>query len=219
MKRHSTKLLSFVVPTLFAAWPLHARSVEFSGWTHQKFGLFGGNTWQQSGRSLSVASDGDVSMLWVELPASSAAMTEMSWRWAVDQSVPPTDLSRKGGDDRNLSLYAIFMPNDTAAPVRGKGISALLKQEDVRVLMYVWGGNHERGNTLNSPYVGERGRTIVLRKAGVGLHEERVDLRSDLHRAFGDTDLALVGLAVSADSDDTESHIRASLSDLRLWAD
>lgn len=216
MKSRSIRLLAFILLPLFAGWPLHAQNVDISGWNHQKFGLFGGNTWQQSGRSLSVASDGDVSMLWVELPDSSASAREMSWTWAVDQSVPPTDLSRKGGDDRNLSLYAIFMPKEAVTQALGKGISALLGQENVRVLMYVWGGDHERGSTLNSPYVGERGRTIVLRKAGVGQHEERVDLSSDLQRTFGEVELALVGLAVSADSDDTETHIRATLSDLRL---
>lgn len=141
----------------------------------------------------------------------------MSWSWAVEQSVPPTDLSRKGGDDRNLSLYAIFMPKGAVAKARGRGISALLKEQDVRVLMYVWGGNHPRGTTLKSPYVGARGRTIALREAGIGLHEERVDLRTDLHQTFGDADLSLVGLAISADSDDTDSQIRASLSNLRLW--
>ncbi len=201
---------------LLSALPANAQSVDLSGWNDQRFGIFGGNTWRQSGTSISVASDGAVSMLWRELPAAFAASEVMSWRWTVDQTLPPTDLSRRGGDDRNLSLYAIFMPEVAASSARGRSISALLDNPDVRVLMYVWGGNHERGSALASPYVGERGRTIVLREAGVGSHEEQVDLRSDLHRNFGEADLVLVGLALSADSDDTASQIRASLSDLRL---
>jgi hypothetical protein len=43
-----------------------------------------------------------------------------------------------------------------------------------------------------------------------------VDLLADHQRAFGETPLSLVGLAVSADSDDTDTGIRARLSNLVL---
>jgi hypothetical protein len=132
------------------------------------------------------------------------------------QGVPPTDLSQKGGDDRNLSLYVIFVPGDTASTVEGEGIRSLFDNPDVRVLMYVWGGAHDRGDLLSSPYLGARGKTIVLRPADNGQHDEQVDLRADLERAFGLADLALVGLAVSADSDDTGTAIRASIGPLWL---
>jgi len=82
--------------------------------------------------------------------------------------------------------------------------------------MYVWGGVHARGDLLPSPYLGPRGKTVVLRPAGGGQHDEQVDLRADLERAFGVTDLALVGLAVSADSDDTGTAIRARIRTLEL---
>ena len=82
--------------------------------------------------------------------------------------------------------------------------------------MYVWGGAHQRGDLLSSPYLGERGKTIVLRPAGNGQHDEQVDLRADLQRVFGVADVALVGLAMSADSDDTATEIRASIRMLRL---
>ncbi len=201
---------------LACAAPLHAKDIAFTDWTQQRFSLFGGNSWHQAGQAVSVDSDGAVSLLWTEIPGGPSAATGMSWRWSVEVSVPPTDLSRKGGDDRNLALYAIFMPREAVSKARGRGISALLNAPEARVLMYVWGGNHRRGSSLASPYVGPRGRTIVLRAAGVGSHEETVDLSKDLQRVFGQAGLALVGLAVSADSDDTDTRIRASLRDLRL---
>ena len=34
-----------------------AEDIAFQGWTHQKFGVFGGNNWRQSGWKLSVVSD------------------------------------------------------------------------------------------------------------------------------------------------------------------
>ena len=198
------------------AGKLAAQEVQFSGWKHQKFSLLGGNTWRQQGEVLSVDSDGTVSLIWQALPEGLRKARTASWSWSVEQGVPPTDLTQKGGDDRNLSLYAIFVPADAVPTVEGQGIRKLLENPDVRVLMYVWGGAHQRGDLLSSPYLGARGKTIIVRSAGEGQHQEQVDLRLDLKRAFGVTDLALVGLAVSADSDDTGTKIRARIGNLRL---
>jgi len=58
--------------------------------------------------------------------------------------------------------------------------------------------------------------TIPLRPAGTGSHSERVDLAADYARAFGGAPGALIGLAVSGDSDDTDSVIRAAIGNLVL---
>ena len=193
-----------------------AEDIAFQDWNHQKFGIFGGNNWRQSGRTVSVESDGGVSLLWRPLPEKVWPATKASWSWNVGMSVPPTDLSQKGGDDRNLSLYFIFAPQDLATRANDLGIRKLLGNPEIRVLMYVWGGSHDRNTILASPYLGVRGKTIVLRPASTGQHEEIIDFRSDLDRAYGRRDLMLIGLAVSADSDDTETRIDARISDLRL---
>lgn len=208
--------IALCVTITVPAGKLAAQEVQFSGWTHQKFSLLGGNTWRQQGEELSVDSDGSVSLIWQALPEGSRKARTATWSWSVEQGVPPTDLTQKGGDDRNLSLYAIFVPADAVPTAEGQGIRKLLENPDVRVLMYVWGGAHQRGDLLSSPYLGARGKTIVLQLAGEGQHEEQVDLRSDLKWAFGVSDLALVGLAVSADSDDTGTKIRARIVNLRL---
>ena len=51
---------------------------------------------------------------------------------------------------------------------------------------------------------------------GTGRFAERVDLVRDFQRAFGEAPGVLVGLAVTADSDDTDGEIRARISDLRI---
>jgi hypothetical protein len=57
----------------------------------------------------------------------------------------------------------------------------------------------------------------VLRGAETGSFREQVDLAEDYQRAFGAASgQALVGLAVSADSDDTDSVIDAAIADLSL---
>jgi hypothetical protein len=91
-----------------------------------------------------------------------------------------------------------------------------LSHEDVRVLVYVWGGDHAPGAFLDSPYLGPRGKTVVLRPAGTGEARERVDLAADFSRAFGGQRTALVGLAVSGDSDDTNTRITGRISGLTL---
>jgi hypothetical protein len=193
-----------------------AEDLVFQGWTHQRFGVFGGNNWRQSGRTLSVESDADVSLLWRPLPENLWQATTASWSWNVGTSVPPTDLSKKGGDDRNLSLYFIFAPQELAVRAQELGIRKLLGNPDIRVLMYVWGGSHDRHSIVASPYLGARGKTIVLRPASTGQRDETIDLRSDLDHVDGSRDMMLIGLALSADSDDTETRIEAGIRDLRL---
>ncbi|WP_135501903.1 DUF3047 domain-containing protein [Roseovarius aestuariivivens] len=194
-----------------------ANQVSFDGsWKNQKFSLFSTNRYAQQGDTLGVSSDGTVSLLYSAVPRSLWSSGTASWRWQVSQSVPATDLTRKGGDDRNLALYFVFLPEDQARQLRGSSVARLLNNKDVRVLVYVWGGGHARGAMLPSPYLGVRGKTVVLRPSGTGQAGERVELSRDYARAFGGEPTALVGLAISGDSDDTDSSIRAQLANLRL---
>lgn len=193
-----------------------ALAMSFDDWKEQRFSLFSGNKWLQAQDSVQVTSDDAVSLIWAPLNPSNSLASTAVWSWSVDASVPATKLDQKGGDDRNLALYFVFMPKEVADANRGAGIRKLLGVEEARVLMYVWGGNHKRGEILSSPYLGQRGRTIVLRSAGTGSFSEAVDLAADYSRAFGERKTLLVGLAISADSDDTGTGIRARLMNLQL---
>ena len=200
---------SALAPAVFA------NTVAFDGgWTEQRFSLFSSNDYTQAGDALEVVSDGTVSLLWKPLPEMFRDARRASWRWSVSASPPPTDLTRKGGDDRALSLYFVFLPPDRADAYRGRDVTALLDAAEARVLMYVVGGRAGDARVLPTPYLGDRGRTIPLRPAGTGAWSETVDLAEDHRRAFGAPPAALVGLAVSADGDDTDSMVRARLSDL-----
>jgi len=211
-------IIAILALGLMSAQPSRAlaEDIIFQGWTHQKFGVFGGNNWRQFGRNLFVESDGGVSLLWRPLPEKSWQATKASWSWNVGASVPPSDLSQRGGDDRNLAVYFIFAPQDLAIKAHDLGIRKLLGNPEIRVLMYVWGGSHDRNTVVASRYLGARGKTIVLRPASTGQHDETIDLRSDLDRVYGNRDLMLIGLAVSADSDDTDTRIEAGISNLHL---
>lgn len=186
-----------------------------SGWNEQRLSLFRSNQYQ-FGEQLGIVSDSAVSLAWTRLPRSEWGARAASWSWRVDQSVPPTDLGRKGGDDRNISLYFVFLPEAEAEALEGANIRRLMGNGSVRILQYVWGGNHGRGQFIGSPYAPGQGVTVALRQAGTGAHSEQVDLASDFRRAFGGEPGALVGVAVSADSDDTDTAIRAAIGGLTL---
>lgn len=210
------RILSAALPLALAATMASAGPVSFSsGWNHQRLSLFNSNDYS-FGNSLGIQSDGAVSLAWKPLPRSEWGARAASWSWAVDQSVPATDLRRKGGDDRNISIYFVFLPEADAAALEGAGIARLQRNPNVRILQYAWGGNHSRGAILPSPYAPGQGVTVALRQAGTGSHSESVNLSRDFAAAFGGEPGALVGVAVSADSDDTNSNIAARVSSLTL---
>lgn len=211
-------LRALALLSLMLATPAMAQPVAFDGgWQNQRFSLFSGNRYGQQGDALTVQSRGSVSILWRALPDTLWTARAARWSWQVDRGVPETDLRLKGGDDRNLALYFVFMPEETAQALGpNPGIRRLLDAPEARVLVYVWGGAHRRGEVLDSPYLGPRGRTVVLRPSGTGAHAEAIDLGADFARSFGGPATALVGLAVSADSDDTDTAVQARISGLRL---
>lgn len=203
--------------TLAATAAFAQQSVPFDeSWEEQGFLRLSSNDYAQEGRSLEIRSNGTVSILYRRLPETSGGVQGASWSWGVSNGVAATDLTRKGGDDRNIAIYFVFADPETAAGLRGEPLRRLLSTSGVRVLTYVWGGSAERGAILPNPYLEGSGTTIVLRGAGTGRHAESVDLAGDLASIFGMRDAVLLGVAVSADSDDTDGRIEARVSDLTL---
>ena len=207
----------FSVAFAVTAVTAHAGPVSFStGWAEQRLSLFSSNDYA-FGDALNMTSDGSVSIAWTRVDQGDWGSNKASWDWSVSQSVPPTDLSLKGGDDRNISVYFVFVPNSVAPSLEGDNIRSLLGRNDVRVVQYAWGGNNPIGSVINSPYgASDTGVTIPLRGAGIGSASEAVNLNTDFDRAFSEEKGALIGLAVSGDSDDTNTFIQATVRNLNL---
>ncbi|MGR3748244.1 MULTISPECIES: DUF3047 domain-containing protein [unclassified Paracoccus (in: a-proteobacteria)] len=185
------------------------RAVNFPRLSPTRYGLGGG--------TLSIAGDASSSLIYRAVPDAARGARTAQWDWSVTQTVPPTDLARKGGDDRNISVYFVFMPRQAAGRLSpDTSPQRLLSNRSARTLIYVWGGSHRERAMIASPYLRGRGFTIALRPAGTGTGRAQVDLASDHAAAFGTEPELLVGLAVSADSDDTDSQLRASVSNLIL---
>ena len=199
-----------------ALLPATAKSSEYSGWKEQKFSLFSSNDFVAASDGLDIISEGTVSLLWSAVPEDKRSSVEAVWSWEVSTSVPPTDLTVKGGDDRNIAVYFVFAPKDQVEELATDSVSMMLNKPTMKVLMYVYGGDHDRGAILETPYLGEQGKTIVLRSSVLGRFEERVNLAQDFKKAFDLQDFRLMGLAISADSDDTKSKIVAKISPIEL---
>ncbi|WP_298569036.1 DUF3047 domain-containing protein [uncultured Aliiroseovarius sp.] len=202
---------------VLSAPPALAGPVGFGDWRQHWFARFADVDFTYSTGSLAVQANAAVSITYKLLDQSHWEARAARWSWSVDQTVPGTDLRLKGGDDRNLALYFAFLPKAEAQRSgASRNLRKLLKHPEGRVLVYVWGGDHGRGAVLPSPYLGARGKTVVLRPSGTGAHAEKVDLVADYRRAFGEAPQALVALAVSSDSDDTNTVTRGQITDLVL---
>ncbi len=133
----------------------------------------------------------------------------------VTEGVSPTDMTKRGADDRALGVYFVF---GTAAD-SAKSPLALLGSSTVTALVYVFGGDKPRGSVLASPHMGARGKFIILRPADAqkGIwFDETVDLSKDYARAFGTRPPLLLAIAISSDSDDTHRRNRAKLRGLTI---
>ena len=154
--------LILITASIFSWSCAAAEQVTFSdSWNEQTFSLFSSNGFELNGDTLEISSDGTVSILWKSLPPLMWEANQANWDWVVKASVPPTDLTLKGGDDRNLSIYFLFLPEEYASKTAGK-LTELLRNEHARVLMYVWGGRHNPAEILPSPYLGGLGKSIIL---------------------------------------------------------
>ena len=195
-----------------------AETLKFDrSWDEQGFLRLWTNDYDLAGRQLNVTSDGTVSLLYRSVPKSAWNSSMASWGWSVSQSVVATDLTRKGGDDRNLAIYFIFMNEVDAQKLSGASARRVLKNASTRALVYVWGGNYPRGKILRSPYGPGKLKTVISRAAGKGAFSESVDLSRDYKRAFGKSLGVLVGVGISADSDDTDGMISAVVKDLKVF--
>lgn len=210
------KALILAATALSLALPAHANQIAFDGsWREQGFLRLFSNDYVQQGAQLGIVSDGTVSLLWRAVPDGLRGASQASWSWAVSEGVPATDLSKKGGDDRNIALYFVFTTPEIAATLDPNRAARLLRDQNTKALVYVWGGDKPRGTVMSSPYHPGL-KTLVRRGAETGAHREQVDLSADYRAAFGAVPGVLVGIGITADADDTDTVIRAQVGNLSL---
>ncbi len=195
------------------------------GWQELLFDGKEPNTFAgQSDGAIIVGTDESVSLLYKPLEIDLAKTPQLSWSWKVDQSVPVTDLSVKGKDDRSLALYVSFPFDYERAGFWERFTRDLVvafKGEDTpgRVISYVWGGDEEPGTIIESPYLKSAGALIALQKAGTSdgkWLEQKVDIAKDYERIFGQPANKPYQIAISADSDDSKVMSVGWVKDIRF---
>jgi len=193
-----------------------ARPILFTDkWKTLDFWNIPASKYKMKGRSVDIVANKSSSVVYKSLKESDWKSTSASWKWSTSKSVPPSDLSKKGKDDRNIALYFIFLDEKTARRIgRTASITKLLRTKNARILTYVFGGNKPRNTFQKNPYLGARGKIIIKRGAAPGSFSEKVDLAADYRRAFRTAPGALVGVALAADSDNSKSVVRANVRGL-----
>jgi hypothetical protein len=171
---------------------------------------------------LEVLTERSVSLLFHPIQVDLARTPCLTWRWRVDRTMEPTDLSRKDVDDRPLAVYVAF-PHVSAEASMGERLKRILVEQiegpdtPDRVLIYMWGGLGARGSWFLSPHIGEAGPMRILRPGDSALgvwQVEHVDVEADYRRAFGKAPPPTQYVAVAGDSDDTRSASAATIADL-----
>jgi hypothetical protein len=194
--------------------------LEAQGWTPMTFMTIPATAYRADGPGqVDIRAEKSSSLIYRPIPPVRAP-SSASWRWRLDRSAPPTDLSRKGGDDRPLALYFLFADDEAAAKIPASGLMDAMRRG--RVLVYVWGGSAQAGASFDDPYLRGRGAIVVKRAGDAAAGEfvdEVADLSADFRRAFGTAPGPLTGIAISSDSDDTESVNAGAIADLTVLAD
>lgn len=186
-------------------------------WKHMTFRRLTPNQFTPAQEQLRVVADASSSILYRMLAPELHGARRATWTWQVDSSVPPSDLSRIGADDRNLGIFFVSLDAAGADRVRtGTNIRSLMTNRSARILMYTWGGNTPPGTVVPSPHAPERLRNLITREAGTGRFSETVDLDADFPRVFGQPLERLVAVAVSSNSENTPARVEATISGLTV---
>lgn len=172
--------------------------------------------------AIEVISNNSVSTLYRPVDVNVRERPVLTWRWRVDEAAPATDLSVKGQDDCSLAVYVGFPYKPGQASFFERLKRPLVESwvgEDApgRVLRYVFCGRHQRGEVVDSPYLGSAGFLRVLRPTNSPTGKwftEHVDLAADYRQAFGEEPPNPTQIAIQADTDNTQSTSRALVAGL-----
>lgn len=202
-----------------------AISTGLPGWQELKFDDKVPNRWRAEAGALAMEGTGTVSILYTGVSVSPASTPVLRWRWRVDQAPPATDLTRKGGDDRAISLTVGFAYDSDQASF-GESMKRMVVENVAgadapgRVIELAWGGVAPVGSMAESPYSGYSGRIIPMKAsaAGGGWIEEAVDVAALYRAAWGAEPPPITRIAILSDGDDTGSTVSAQVTDIRFTA-
>ncbi|RYF43835.1 MAG: DUF3047 domain-containing protein [Comamonadaceae bacterium] len=151
-------------------------------------------------------------------------VSQLQWRWRLEQALPGADLRSKQGDDVALKVCLLFHMPLSAVPFgerAGLALARAISGEPLpaATLCYVWDTRLPPGTLIPNAY-SARVRYLVLASGpptGQWQAQQR-DVAADFRRAFGAetaTVPAVSAVAVGGDADNTSGASTAFLADLR----
>ena len=155
-----------------------------------------------------------------------AAPAQLSWQWRIEKPIEAADLREKRGDDTAVKVCVFFdMPMDSV-PFTDRQLLRLARSKTsdpvpTATICYVWDPKLPAGTTLDNAFT-RRMRYIVLESGTDRLNKwvaEKRDVGVDFLKLFRDESAVvppIVGIAVGADSDNTQSHSVAYVSSIAL---
>ena len=153
--------------------------------------------------------------------------SKVAWKWRVDKLIDSADLKQRSAEDSPAKLCVFFAFEAAKLSFGERARLSLAKSatgEDVptETLCYVWDNKLAVDTTQTSVFT-KRVRFLVLQSGTSRLGQwvsERRDLSVDYQRVFGDESEGkfpeIVGVAVSADADNTHGHSLAYFGDVTL---
>lgn len=172
--------------------------------------------------ALEVVSQSSMSLFARSLNVDLIATPILCWRWRITSTLSKADMRKRDGDDYAARIYLSLRLPTASMSIGTRATLALARTiwgQDLpdAALNYVWDNRQAIGTTMPNAYT-DRALMIVLRsgdtQAGVWV-EERVDVLRDSRRHFGQ-DARLVQLAVTADTDNTQSTTRSGFADFHF---
>lgn len=206
-----------------AAWPA---PWQIAGLPHQKKPFTTFSMVELDGRhALRVQADASYGNLVHPLHLEAAAL-HLEWQWRVDQLLADADLHTRAGDDTALKVCVLFdLPLDHVPFVERQLLRVARAASDEPLpgatVCYVWDTRLPPGTTLANAFT-RRLRYLVLESGAPQPHEwrsERRDVEADFVKLFGDESAqvpTVLGIAVGADADNTQSHSLGHVAELML---
>lgn len=172
---------------------------------------------------LRARSDGGAASLRHSLYADPKLTPILRWRWRTERLIQTADLTRKNGDDYPARLYVFFDRRTEDMSLKERTLFKLGQArygDDLpsAALCYVWDNRQPVDTVHDNAYTGfvkmmvaasgdaELGRWVAFRR----------DVAADYRRAFGTEPPAIIGVAVSTDTDNTGETATTWFGDIRF---
>jgi hypothetical protein len=175
-------------------------------------------------QAVEVTSQASMSLLARPISVDLNLTPVLCWRWRIDASLSRADMRLREGDDYAARVYVSLRlpPASLGLGLRAQlALARAVWGQDLpdAAINYVWDNRQAVGTVRPNAYT-DRTQMVVLRSGDAQAKRwvwERVDVRQDVVRFFG-PEAQAVQLAITADTDNTQSSARAGFADLHFVA-